>query len=200
MEAPDKRFSKAVVFPANGIVVGTFAGKKVALIQTELGMNIEEYVDDAIGIFTNARYVIGVGVCFAFDRSKHLLGDVLVSNKISNLANLEFSSDGEIKNHGEIIRVVHELRRIFCITTKHESDIKVSAGRISKVYKGTFVSCPIKVNSEMMCDGIHSAVDTAIGGEMEGGQLLKFVDRGKIEGVVVIKGVANYGDGVITKE
>lgn len=200
MEAPHRDFPKAVVFPMNGMVVGMFAGKKTALIQTEVGENIDSYVEEAIKIFTNAQFVIGVGVCFAFDKSNYLLGDVLVSDKISNLANLEFGMDGKIRNHGEIVRVFHELRRIFCLTVEHESEIKVSATRSSRVYKGTFISYSVQVNNEQVRDRIHSAVNTAIGGEMEGGQLLKFVDRGQVRGVIIVKGVANYGDGNESKE
>ncbi len=35
---------------------------------------------------------------------------------------------------------------------------------------------------------------------MEGGELLRFTGKGKIKGVIVIKGVADYGDGKKKKD
>ncbi len=35
---------------------------------------------------------------------------------------------------------------------------------------------------------------------MEGGELLRFIGKGKIEGVIVIKGVTDYGDGKKKKD
>lgn len=45
-----------------------------------------------------------------------------------------------------------------------------------------------------MCDAFARGNDKAIGGEMEGGQLMKFVKKRKIEGIIIIKGVADYGN------
>lgn len=193
-------FPKAVVYPMNGMIVGMFAVRKTALIQTEFGENIDSYIEDALKVFSNAQFVIGVGACFAFDQSRHQLGDVLVSEKISDLANLKFGAMGKIENHGQIVDVAHELKRIFCITVEHDSDVKVSKTRNSKVDKGTFISHPIQMNSRQMCDAIHAAVPTAVGGEMEGGKLLNFVRKRKVKGVIIIKGVADYGDGLKIKE
>lgn len=193
-------FSKAVVFPKNGMVVGMIAGKKTALIQTEIGENIDNYIEEAKKTFPKAQFVIGVGVCFAFDRSKYQLGDVLVSEKISDLTNLKFGPEGEIENRGQIVDVVQNLKTFFCITVVHGSEVKASETRNSRVYTGTFISHPFHVNNKQMRDKIHAAIPTAIGGEMEGGKLLRFVSNRKIKGVIVIKGVADYGDGKTTDE
>lgn len=175
MEPPSGKFTKAVVFPKNGMVVGMISGKKTALIQTEIGENVDKYVDKAKKIFCNAQFVIGVGVCFAFDKSKYQLGDVLVSDKISDLANLKFDAKGEIINRGQIVDIVHSLQTIFCLTVEHDAEVKASETRNSKVSKGTFISHPFLVDNEQIRDKIHAAVPTAIGGEMEGGKLLRSV-------------------------
>lgn len=51
-----------------------------------------------------------------------------------------------------------------------------------------------------MRDKFLRAKSVAIGGEMEGGELLEFHNDQKIKGVIVIKGVADYADGKKEKD
>ncbi len=69
LEPPSERLNKSVVFPSAGTVLGNFANHKTALIQTDVGAEAGEYIQDAI----NAKFVIGVGVGYAFDREKYNL-------------------------------------------------------------------------------------------------------------------------------
>ena len=194
MEPPAKNFTKAVVFPTAGMVVGTFAEKKTALIQTDAGASCSDFVEDAITTFPNAQFVIAVGVSYAFDTSKFKLGDVLVSNKISDLANLKFDENGEMRDRGNTIDVVYGIRKIFCMDLVHDPDFNVSANRSSKVYCGRLASYSHLMKKQEHREKFHTSVPTTIGGEIEGGELLKFEREGKIKGLIVIKGVADYAD------
>ena len=198
MEKPSDKFDQAVFVPGYGnIVVGMFAKIKTALIQSDVGARSDEFIKDAIDAFPNAHFVIGVGVCYAFDRSKHQLGDVLVSKQICDLADSKFTKSGRIQNRGETIDVSIELKR-FCMDLI--SDFYVTDKRRCKVYSGPIASLPNLIDNKSMQKKIGDCVKEAIGGEMEGGQLLKFQKKRRIKGVIIIKGVVDYGDGSKSKE
>lgn len=204
MSSPDdKMFSRAVVFPQNAMVVGMF-GKtqiKTALIQTEPALNMEEYVIDALKAYPNAHYVIGVGVCYAYDSSTKKFGDVVVSEKIADYTNFKVKYDEEGKmafeDRGETISVIHHLHKTFCLNKEYFPGYPVTAdkSRVSRVHSGTLISPPILINNKDVRDALHRQRETAIGGEMEGGQLMKFVSERKVEGIIMIKGVSDYADG-----
>ena len=199
LEPPNKKFSNAVVFPKVGMVLGMFAKKKTALIQTKAGEGAGDFIEDAIKTFPSASYIIGIGVCFAFDKSKCKLGDVIVSEKINDLANFKFDK-GRVEDRGQAIDVDNDLYRIFCQDLIHNPDFKVSEHRSSRVHSGRIISHAILLNNKEIRDKLHDEVRTAIGGEMESGQLLKFQQKGKIKGIISIKGVSDYADGNKAKE
>ena len=185
-------------FPNVGMVVGVFANKKVVLIQTSPGDNCEKMVKETIDCFPSAQYILAVGVCYGFDREKHLLGDVLVSTQISDL---KYRPDGTIENRGETRNVADFLSDVFCKRCTFSPPFKVTDTRDSKVYAGTFLSHPVLMNNKSERDKFHAAAPTAIGGEMEGGVLMKLEKQERtIKGVIIIKGVADYGDGTKNKE
>ena len=189
-------------FPNVCMVVGVFANKKVVLIQTDPGESCEEMVKETIDCFPSAQYILAVGVCYGFDREKHLLGDVLVSKQISDFKNSKVKADGTIENRGEIKNVADFLSRVFCKRCTFNPPFKVSDTRDAKVYAGTFLSRPVLMDNKSERDKFHAAVPAAIGGEMEGGVLMKLAKQEpkKINGVIIIKGVVDYGDGTKNKE
>lgn len=198
MEKPLGNFEKAVFYPNPNMVVGMFADKRTALIQTDVGAHCSLYIREAINKFPLAQYVIGVGVCYAFDSEKFKFGDVLVSKQICDVTNLKFKKNEEIEYRGQIIDVVSELMELFCFDLVHE--YKVSDSRSSNVHCGPFISYSALMDNKEMRDKFHATVPTAIGGEMEGGELMQFAQERKIKGVIVIKGVADYADGTKSKE
>ena len=197
MEPPENTlFLRAVVFPRPGVVIGKFGNKKAALIHTGEGNDCSDYVQDAIETFPKAQFVIGTGVGYAFDSEQYKLGDVLVSTKICHLKNLKLSAEGEIVDRGERVDVVRDLTSMFCKDLTREKDFIVSdKNRCSEVRAGQIVSLSATVDNREYRDKIHRSVKEAIGGDMEGGQLLKFWSKRRIEGIVIIKGVAHYADG-----
>jgi nucleoside phosphorylase len=197
MEPPGDSFTRAIQnFPKPGMVVGMFAGKKVALIQTSQGIKSREKLDKALESFLNAMYIIAVGVCYAFDRNKYKLGDVLVSTKISDFANPKYKSDGGVEDRGENIDVEGFLYDIFCLDPTHHPDFEVTAERESDVYCGRFLSFAALMDNKTERDKFHAAAPNAIGGEMEGGVLMQVKkEENNIKGIIVIKGVVDYADG-----
>lgn len=203
MEPPDDDFDAAVQnFPEPAMVVGMFADKKVALIKTKPGSESLEKIEKASVIFKNATYIIAVGVCYAFEPKKYKFGDVLVSTKISDLANSKFKRDNTLENRGEIINVEGFLFDTFCSDTMHNPEFKVTDERESEVYGGQFLSYPLLMDNKAERDKFHAAVPGAIGGEMEGGVLMKVCKKNNnnIQGIIVIKGVVDYADGDKKKE
>ena len=196
MEPPNKKFERAVVFPSAGTVVGMFADHKTALIQTAGGARAGDYIEDAISTYPNAKFVLGVGAGYAFDSSKYKPADVLISEKISDLKNFKVNVKGEVVNRGETINVVNTLTLTFCKDLTFEEDFVVSdSGRFSSAHVGNYVSYPAYMDNKEMRDKFCAAVPEAIGGDMEGGELLRFQQKRKIEGIIIIKGVAGYADG-----
>lgn len=198
IETPAENFNRAVFYPKANMVVGMFAMKKSAVIQTDVGVNCDSFIKEAIDTFPNAHFVFGVGVCYAFDREKYKLGDVLVSKQICDLTNSKFKKNGKIENRGQTIDVHDDLKRLFCMDLV--SDFEVTDKRKSEVHSGQMASLPNLMDNKVMRNKLQTALPTAIGGEMEGGQLLKFQRKRNIKGVIVIKGVVDYGDGTKTKE
>lgn len=146
------------------MVIGMFADKKTALIQTAMGARSNFFIEEAIAFFPEAQFVIGVGVCYAFDSEKHKFGDVLVSDKICDLTGLKFKKKGKIENRGQAVDVVPQLHALFCLNCDHEYMVTESDSRESKVYSGEIVSYSSVMDDKVMRDRFHRAQPRAIGG------------------------------------
>ena len=197
LEPPSATFTAPVIFPMPNMVAGKLEGWKVALIKAGAGRAVGDYVEDALNRYCNARYVIGVGVCFAFvqedEANQCNFADVLVSNSLRDNSYMKFE-DNEIKDLGQKINVVQYLQQIFCLQGKKQLKFEVSASRKSVMHCGTFCCNTFLIKDAAIRDAFHRLNTRDIGGEMEGGELLKLQQDGKVEGVIVIKGVADFAD------
>ena len=188
MKPPSRIFNRSVVFPSAGCVVGRFAGHMVALIQTNVGSNSRIYIKDAIDFFQNAEHIYGVGVGYAFDRSKKL-GDVLVSNKICDLRSSKMNKEQQFLNRGFTYLVDNQ--------EAEEMHFPVAKdGREAVVHVGTIASFDMLMDNKEFRDKLRRAVPDVIGGEMEGGVLMEFKNVSEtIVRAKIIKGIVDYGDG-----
>ena len=198
----------SVVFPKTGSVVGMFGGYKAALVQTRMGGYCREGIEDALLNFPNAKAIIAVGVAYGKSHEKCKFGDVLVSQSIEDMSNVKFQ-DGTIIERGEKHHVKPNLQKIFCKQTQSfvvMKDFTCTKDREPQIIPGAIVSMPWLVDDEETKRKILENSREAIGGEMEGFILLQIQKKYANQNpprqldVVVIKGVADYGDGTKLKE
>ncbi len=200
----------------NWIVLGMFGGYKSALIQTEQGVESREELEDALDTFPNAKFILAVGVAYGTNPEKSKYGDVLVSKFIDGVGNIKYTKEGLIifrASSRRFMPVSQPLTNVFSKgaatwyahegfeCTKKDSDTE--GGRKSQVYSGVIISDKALVDDRDVRDNMKKMAPEAIGGEMEGGilgEIKQRLVRGKKApprelGVIIIKGVADYGDG-----
>ena len=189
------------LFEPNWITLGMFGGYKSALIQTEQGARARKDLKDALKRFPNAKAIMAVGVLYAFDHEKYKFCDVIVSDFIDGVASYKFASDGMVyfrPSSGRHKQVSPTLVRTFgrgAATWGAKGGFECTkGGRISKVHTGEIMSGPALVDNKEMRDKFARNAPEARGGEMEA-YILGEIEEEEGLSVVVIKAVADYGDG-----
>ena len=194
---------KSVIFPSSGSVVGMFANHEAALIRTEVGDNAAPFVEQAIQTFPNARFVVGVGVGYSLCGSQHKLGDVLVAKQVSSIANFKIELGGTLKRRKNI-SISKALVALFCHDLTYDDDFELTKEpdpetgevRTARAFAGRFVSYPKAMDSPEMRSNAREAYPDAIGCEW-GGEVLMFQKKRSLcDGVIMIKGIVDSGDGV----
>jgi nucleoside phosphorylase len=192
------------------ITLGTFGGRNAAVVRTEMGRMCQENIKDALKRFPNAEAVIAVGVAYAKSSKKpYVLADVLVSNEIYGYGNARLNGDGTVEARDPML--IHrspfqkQLCEAFTLHRDSWKDFSVSQdSRQAKVHVGGIASCPLLVDSETVRNSIVKKFDKIIGGEMEGGELLKiqkeYQGESRTIGVVIVKGISDFADGSKNKE
>ena len=188
MKPPNKRFDKPFEYDES-TVIGMFAGHKTALIRTEAATKAYRRLHEALKNFPKVKYIISVGVCYAFDEAKCKINDVIVSNEVIPLTYLEYE-EGKIVSIEKPTSVHKKLQKMFCEDCP------------ANVQCGLYLSLPAIVKDAKMCKKFKKAglgaiqgetKGIAIGGEKEGSELLRLQEMGVIEGFILIKTVVDYG-------
>ena len=188
MGPPSEKFQRPVVFPSVGSIIGNFANQKIALIHTDA----DDYILD---IFPNVKYIIGIGSCTAFDKKKCRLGDVLVSDCIMDMTKCKLDKDEKITSQNRGVLVNDTLKSLFCGKLDFDEAFKVSnLDRESEVFNGMFISAPSFIKNDLFCKKTQEKFGNSIGYETECGELLQMQKDKKIEGFIIVKGVANFVD------
>ena len=201
-EDQSKIRDRPVIYPKVGSVIGWFAGYRAAVVRTQEGNNCRDDLTKAITkSFPNCRVIIGAGVAYANDQ-KRKFADVLISHQIENFVQYKKAGD-EMINHGPREEIAPNVQRIFENPARDWTDMKLficaNDDRESVAHIGCIVSAPTLVRDEVLREQLMKHTPNAIGGEMEGWVLidlkktLKDQHEKDIE-VLVIKGVADYGD------
>ena len=194
------------LFEPNKIVLGMFGGYKAALVQTRMGNDCLDEIEECVEHFPNARIIIALGVAYGASRSKYKLGDVLVSQFIDGVANMKFMANHCILIRASEIRytrTAQPLENVFArgkdTWIAEENFECTKQGRISDVFPGVLSSAPILVDDKETLESIQKNCPEAVGGEMEGSVLVRVQKKLSKEkrdlSVIVIKGVADYADG-----
>lgn len=193
------------------IVLGMFGGYKCGLIQTGMGDNCNEEVKVALQKFPKAKFVLAIGVAYALNPDKAKLGDVLFSKSIYAFGNVKASA-GRIWSRDDGLDIYRVPNNLSVTFTNQESYwpvnvafqcAKMESGghtRTSKVHCGSLLSWEALIDDKVVRDSLREKYNEAIGGEMEGAQLLKIRNElqdstGRNVVFAVIKGVADFADG-----
>ena len=187
------------------LTLGIFAEHKVALIQTSKGVDCQHELMPALHYLPNVQLVIGLGFAYA-RRSKCNLGDVIASTYVDGVGNCRIE-DGRLKfdeGRARYTAVSTVTASVFTRGVSTWRSFKCSsADRESKVHCGVLISSPMLLNDQRALDEYLKNDERFIGGEMEGQELahaqlhLKEKENRQVD-FIVIKGVADFGDG--TKE
>ena len=191
---------RSIIYPRVGSVIGWFAGYRAAVVRTEQGDKCRDELSKALTeSFPNGQVIIGAGIAYANNR-KRKFADVLISDQIENF--VQYKKEGnEITNRGPREEIGKNVQRIFVNPARDWTDMKLfpcaDDNRASVAHVGCIVSAPTLVRDEVLRDQLMKHTPNAIGGEMEGWVLLglkrTLTEHKHIE-VIVIKGVADYGD------
>ena len=202
LRAPLKR---ALYVPQHDLVIGIFAGYTVAVLTTEQGKKADIPLKAALDLFPNAQAIIAVGVGYGKSCDSIKFADVMVSDHIENASQVSMvetnDQDIHVEQRGGRLPIKNELLRYFKCPSEwyHENGFQVSKeGRKSQAKVGTIVSCETLVRARSLQEEYMALMAKAVGGEMEGCSLLNMIEwmeqvRRPLS-VMVIKGVADYGD------
>ena len=199
-----KPLKTCVIFPRAASHVGIFGGYKAALVQTEMGDDCRDNIEDSLQYFRKAKAIIGIGVAYGMSREKCKFGDVLVSKFIQDGSTVKFAKDGSIIQRSQTVEVSQKLRDVFCKASNFAVGFKCTKGkegRCPKIIPGIIVSMSWLVDNDETKRKILENSPEAVGGEMEGYVLTKVQKKLANQkqprqlGVIIIKGVADYADG-----
>ena len=183
-------------------ILGIFGGHKAALVQTSKGADCQPELMPALESLPNAQLIITLGFAYGL-RSQCELGDVLVSTSIDGIGNIRLEH-GRLKFDEGRVRQTSMSTRALNVFTKGiilwRKFICSKEGRKTKVVAGPLISSPVLLNDKTALDEYLKNNERFKGGEMEGQEVaraqLTLKEKNKREvDFIVIKGVADFGDG-----
>ena len=191
---------RPINYPRIGSVIGWFAGYRAAVVRTQQGNKCRDELTEALTkSFPNGQVIIGAGIAYGNNR-KRKFADVLISDQIENF--VQYKKEGDkITNRGPREEIDANVQRVFENPARDWTDMEkflcADDNRASVAHIGCIVSAPTLIRDEMLRDQLMKDTPNAIGGEMEGWVLLEM--KRSLKGqhdieVIVIKGVADYGD------
>ena len=186
-----------IIYPHGESVIGWFGGYRAAVVRTRQGSGCCDDLTKALTeSFPNGQVIIAAGIAYTNDQRRKF-ADVLISDEVENFVQYKMAGN-EITNHGPREKIDPNLQSVFVDPArdwKHADDNQTS------VHIGCIVSAPKLVKDEMLRDQLMKHTPDAIGGEMIGWILLQLKNTLKKNHehmkdikVIVIKGVADYGD------
>ena len=187
------------------LTLGIFAEHKAALIQTRKGVDCQHELLSSLQYLPNVKLVIGLGFAYA-RRSKCNLGDVIISTFVDGVGNCRIE-DGRLKFDEGCVRYTPVSTLTGNVFTKETSlwtsFVSSKDGHKSKARAGLVISSPMLLNDQRALDEYLKNNERFIGGEMEGQELARaqlhlMEKEERLLDFIIIKGVADFGDG--TKE
>ena len=193
-----KKFEKPVKYyhPKLWIVVGTFAGKDAAIVDTNQGADCKNELETAVLVFKNAQFLLGLGICYGIKGNSAgadlKFAYVLVSEKIGISKTPKLKPAGLDPNE-DLEKVETDLKNIFCVRPMDGYNAIVVSDqpkqRTTKVYVGRMLSTSILMKDGDKLGLIKEDWRRYLGGEMEG-----WVQFEIPVASIVIKGIADFAD------
>ena len=190
------------------VTLGLFGKHKAALIRTSKGGDCRHEIERTLKSLPGIQLIIALGYAYG-RRDKCKLGDVLVSTTVEGVSNIRVDESGEIKiDEGDVRSTSMEVKTRNTFTKRNwfvEDFLCSKDGECkSEVHCGVIISSPMLLNNRDALEKLITRQERFIGGEMEGHELAQatYLKDGKHHNVdfIVIKGVANFGDGTKEKE
>ena len=180
------------------IVIGTFAGGPIALIQTSKENSMNNFFETVIGIFPDANYIISTGTSFAVQQKEMKLGDVFISSGITVIDDYSVNIDDSIAYihiQGSHMNTTDFLQTMFCFDCSVPKIFKVTEFRAADYQISDIISGVDLSEDSRLYNKTSIIVDlNAVGGDVNGRELMQLQKEGKIKGFIVIKSVTEYID------
>ena len=184
------------------IILGIFGDHKAALVQTSKGADCQPELMPALRSLPNAKLIIILGYAYGLE-SKCSIGDVLVSTSVDGIGNIRLEH-GRLKFDEGRVRHTSMSTCALNVFTKGISlwrkFICSTEGRQTNVVAGPLISSSMLLSDKAALDEFLKNNERFKGGEMEGQEVaraqltLKEEDKRDVD-FIVIKGVADFGDG-----
>ena len=185
------------------LILGKFGNRDAAVVQTEKSVDCADDIRNALKSLPNVKLIIGVGFAYG-KKGKCKFGDVLVSKFIYDMKSTRLEKEGVRPEGGHACIDMDRVVNVFVrgtLTHRFESVTADPVTRKPKVFADTIMSGPNLVNNPQNVGDILKHDARSVGGEMEGNVVAKCVrsfckeNEGREIDYVIIKGVADYGDG-----
>ena len=184
------------------LTLGMFGNHKAAVVQTRKGRDCQHEIQYALKALPHVQLIIAVGFAYG-RREKCALGDVIVSTNVDGVSNLRFVKD-EIRFDEGIARYTNMSTRTENAFARRgwmalNFNCIKDGERNAEIHTGVIISSPTLVNDRKALDCYLKNNERFIGGEMEGQELAQctqsFAENNRFIDFIVIKGVADFGDG-----
>ena len=180
------------------IVIGTFAGGPIALIQTNKEKNMNDFFETVMSIFPDAKYIISTGTSFAVQQKEMKLGDVFISSGLTVIDNYSVNIDDSmayIHIQGSHMHTIDFLQTIFCFDSSVPENFEVTELRAADYQISDIISGVDLSEDSRLYNKTSIIVDlNAVGGDVNGRELMELQNEGKIKGFIVIKSITEYID------
>lgn len=180
------------------LCLGKFGSYKAAVVQTKKGSLCTDQIEQALATLTNVQVVIAVGFAYGW-KKKCTFGDVLVSEYIFDVESTRIEDEPNPEG-GRAPNDMKRVQQVFASgKMSHSLESITTDGRKPNIVVGTIVSGPNLVNNKKAVQKFLERDSRSVGGEMEGSTDARIVQKlrnqGRIIDVIIIKGVADFGDG-----
>lgn len=185
---------------------------KISIIHTSPGMTGDEYTRKLINktceLFT-PNCICSIGICYGFNRKKHSIGSVFLSESVTSLRmnfrdsstseDVSFEAEIEIEDHPSY-SLIQSIKSRLMYTMSYSILSDVESPTIVNPVAGKFLSLNSLVShaivKKALMDQYGKTKPKPLGGEMEGSGILKadIVQDNEYNRWLIIKSICDWGE------